>query len=69
MMSALPVRLPEELATQLREASQGEGRSMNAVVVTAISEYLERKRSDRVLTVAESVMKRHAELLDRLADS
>ncbi len=68
-MAALPLRLPDDVADQLRQTSTEEGRSMNAVVVTAINEYLERKNSDQVLIVADSVMERHAGLLDRLANS
>lgn len=68
-MAALPLRLPDDVADQLRQTSTEEGRSMNAVVVTAINEYLERKNADQVLTVADSIMERHAGLLDRLANS
>lgn len=68
-MAALPVRLPDDVTAGLRKASADEGRSMNAVVVTAINEYLQRKESGHVMTVAESIMQRHAGLLDRLARS
>lgn len=68
-MSAMSLRLPDELTAQLRKVAEQEGESMNAAVVIAIREWLERRDADHVQGLFEETATRHARLLSRLADA
>ena len=68
-MSAMSLRLPDALARRLREAAEQEGESMNAAVVIAINEWLERRDAQHVQALFEETAEVHARLLARLADA
>jgi hypothetical protein len=68
-MTALALRLPDDLSDRLRAASLDEGTSMNNLVVIAIHEHLERRDLTHVLKLARETAADHAEVLDRLADA
>jgi predicted transcriptional regulator len=64
---AMTLRLDDDRERQLRQVAQDEDRSMHAVIVTAIDEYLARKDARRFEALADEIIERHASLLDRLA--
>lgn len=66
---AFTLRLPDDINEELRHAAEEEGRSMQAVAVTAISDYLRRKQLDHVRAVARRIATRDRALLGRLGDS
>lgn len=66
---AFTLRLPEDVNEELRRAAEEEGRSMQAVAVTAIGDYLRRKQLDHVRAVARRIATRDQALLERLGDS
>lgn len=68
-MTAMSVRLPDALAEQLRDAARDEGQSMNQAVVVAIQDWLRRRDTKAVTATADEIAKRHASLLERLANS
>ena len=64
---AMTLRLDETREANLRALAAEEDRSMHAVIVTAIDEYLARHDSSHFVMLADDVIERHAALLDRLA--
>lgn len=66
---AMNLRLPEELNEQLRAVAHQEGRSMQQIAVTAISEYLAAKRGREANQVFMRIAEEDAGLLDRLGNS
>ncbi|HWU32345.1 MAG TPA: hypothetical protein VN108_05695 [Marmoricola sp.] len=65
---AMTLRLSPEQAESLRKTADAEGRSMQAVAVTAIEEYTSRRTRRRDALIAEFMAER-ADLLARLADA
>ncbi len=65
---AMTLRLDDERERQLRLVSDEEERSMHAVVVTAIDDYLARRNARQFSELADEVIERHATLLARLAE-
>jgi predicted transcriptional regulator len=64
---AMTLRLDEAREASLRALASDEERSMHAVIVSAIDEYVARHESSRFVALANDVIARHAELLSRLA--
>lgn len=63
------VNLPDELHEQLKQAADQDRRSMNATIVVAVERYIaERRHRARTRDLAREVVRRDAELLDRLAE-
>ncbi|MBT2233926.1 Arc family DNA-binding protein [Nonomuraea sp. NEAU-A123] len=63
----LRLRLPDEIHSRLRIVAEEDGKSLNAEIVIAIEEYLQRKQTSTVRAIARKVAQRDAELLDRLS--
>lgn len=63
----LRLRLPDEIHGRLRTVAEDDGKSLNAEIVIAIEEFLERKQTRTVRAIARKVAQRDAELLDRLS--
>jgi predicted transcriptional regulator len=66
---AMSLRLPDELNEELRATAESEGRSMQQVAVTAISEYIQRREVNHVRKLTERFVERNRLLLDRLGDA
>ncbi|WP_234582351.1 ribbon-helix-helix domain-containing protein [Micromonospora sp. MH99] len=65
---AMTLRLDDERERRLRLVADEEGRSMHAVVVTAIDDYLARRNAKEFGDLADEIIERHATLLARLAE-
>ncbi|BCJ60032.1 hypothetical protein [Micromonospora endophytica] len=65
---AMTLRLDDERERRLRLAADEEERSMHAVVVTAIDDYLARRNARQFDDLADEIIDRHATLLARLAE-
>ncbi|MDG9678408.1 hypothetical protein ABZ777_17335 [Micromonospora parva] len=65
---AMTLRLDDEGERRLRLVAEEEGRSMHAVVVTAIEDYLARRNAKEFGDLADEIIERHATLLARLAE-
>ncbi|MEU2615503.1 hypothetical protein ABZ570_28595 [Micromonospora sp. NPDC007271] len=65
---AMTLRLDEEREAKLRLVAEEEDRSMHAVVVTAIDDYLARRNAKQFEQLADDIIDRHAALLARLAE-
>ncbi|MEW2381029.1 hypothetical protein AB0873_02875 [Micromonospora sp. NPDC047707] len=65
---AMTLRLDDDRERQLRLVADEEDRSMHAVVVTAIDDYLARRNARQFSDLADEVIERHATLLARLAE-
>ncbi|MET8085003.1 hypothetical protein AB0F59_20060 [Micromonospora lupini] len=65
---AMTLRLDDERERQLRLVADEEARSMHAVVVTAIDDYLARRNAKEFGDLADEIIERHATLLARLAE-
>jgi predicted DNA-binding protein len=63
----LRLRLPDETHRRLRAVADDDGNSLNAEILIAIEEHLERKQNSAVRAIARKVARRDAELLDRLS--
>ncbi|MEV6152289.1 Arc family DNA-binding protein [Nonomuraea sp. NPDC052129] len=63
----LRLRLPDEIHSRLRTVAEDDGKSLNAEIIIAIEEFLERKQTSTVRAIARKVAQRDAELLDRLS--
>jgi hypothetical protein len=62
------VGLPEELAEEAEAVARVKGNSVNALIVESLSAEIARVRADKDFTSrADRLLKRHKELLDRLA--
>lgn len=66
---AFAARLPVELSTWLDEAAAAEQRSKNAILITALQEYRQRRELAHVLELADQTAHDHRNLLDRLGDA
>lgn len=64
----MTLRLDDERERQLRLVADEEARSMHAVVVTAIDDYLARRNAKEFGDLADEIIERHATLLARLAE-
>lgn len=68
MAKQTTVRLPEDLADDAEAVARVEGRSVNALIVDALRNEIERVRSDKEFTNrAKKLLERDRELLERLA--
>ncbi|MFI5488048.1 hypothetical protein ACIBXA_01465 [Micromonospora echinaurantiaca] len=65
---AMTLRLDEDREARLRLVAEEEDRSMHAIVVTAIDDYLARRNARRFEELADEIIERHATLLARLAE-
>lgn len=66
----MTLRTNERQAAALREQALAEGRSMQAVALSAIDEYIARHaHKDRVAAVIERVIREEAAVLKRLGDA
>ncbi|MEU0549446.1 hypothetical protein [Micromonospora sp. NPDC005979] len=65
---AMTLRLDDERERRLRLVADEEDRSMHAVVVTAIDDYLARRNAKEFGDLADEIIERHATLLARLAE-
>lgn len=65
---AMTLRLDEEREAKLRLVADEEDRSMHAVVVAAIDDYLARRNAKQFDQLTDEIIERHATLLDRLAE-
>lgn len=65
---AMTLRLDEEREAKLRLVADEENRSMHAVVVAAIDDYLARRNAKQFNQLTDEIIERHATLLDRLAE-
>lgn len=65
---AMTLRLSDEQTARLREAAEREGTSMQAVVLRAVDEYINRRVERRNALLAQIVTE-DAEVLSRLADA
>ncbi|TDE30687.1 Arc family DNA-binding protein [Actinomadura sp. 6K520] len=66
---AFAARLPAELDAWLEEVASSEHRSKNAVLITALEEYRQRRELAHVLQLADETGEEHRSLLDRLGDA
>jgi predicted transcriptional regulator len=64
----MTLRLDDERERRLRLVANEEDRSMHAVVVTAIDDYLARRNAKEFGDLADEIIERHATLLARLAE-
>jgi hypothetical protein len=65
----LPVRMPEDLYNALKGAAFYTDRSMNEIMVTALTEYLRASlRSDAVGAIVQRAQEDYRVVLDKLAD-
>ncbi len=68
MTKQTTVRLPDDLADDVETVARVEGRSVNALIVDALKNEIERVRSDKDFTSrAKELLERDKELLERLA--
>nr|WP_231744529.1 CopG family transcriptional regulator [Mycobacterium sp. GA-1199] len=66
----MTLRTSEKQAEALRRQAEAEGRSMQAVALSAIDEYIERRaHQNDVKTVLDKVVEREQGVLRRLADT
>ncbi len=67
---SMTLRITEEQTEALRRQAAAEGRSMQAVAVSAICEYLDRQAHQlKVRSVIDRVLSEEATVLDRLRDA
>jgi predicted transcriptional regulator len=66
---AFAARLPSDLNTWLDEVAATEQRSKNAILITALEEYRQRRELVHVLELADETAHDHRNLLDRLGDA
>ena len=68
MTKQTTVRLPDELADDAEAVARVEGTSVNALIVDALRNEIERVRGDKDFTSrAKQLLERDKELLERLA--
>ncbi|MET8305906.1 hypothetical protein [Micromonospora sp. NPDC005173] len=65
---AMTLRLDDEREQRLRLVAEEETRSMHAVVVAAIDDYLARRNARQFGELADEIIERHSALLARLAE-
>ncbi|HEY8480793.1 MAG TPA: hypothetical protein VIL71_13290 [Spirillospora sp.] len=66
---AFAARLPAELDAWLEEAAAAEQRSKNAILISALEEYRQRRELAHVLRLADETAEDNRSLLDRLGDA
>ncbi|MEV5413077.1 ribbon-helix-helix protein, CopG family [Thermopolyspora sp. NPDC052614] len=66
---AFAARLPEDLDAWLDELAAAEHQSKNAILITALEEYRQRRELAHVLKLADETANDHRSLLDRLGDA
>jgi predicted transcriptional regulator len=66
---AFAARLPDDLDAWLDEVAETEHRSKNAVLITALEEYRQRRDLAHVLELADETARDHQSLLERLGDA
>lgn len=66
---AFAARLPDDLDAWLDDAAETEHRSKNAILITALEEYRQRRELAHVLELADETARDHRNLLDRLGDA
>jgi predicted transcriptional regulator len=67
---AMTLRPDERLTEALRQQAEAEGRSMQAVALDAIDEYIARRQHRALVDEAiDKVVTRHADLLRRLGEA
>ena len=66
---AFAARLPDDLDAWLDEAAAAEQRSKNAILISALEEYRQRRELAHVLELADETASDHRNLLDRLGDA
>ena len=68
MSKQTTVRLPEDLANDAEAVARVQGMSVNALIIEALSNEIQRVREDEEFTSrAKQVLERDRELLERLA--
>ena len=68
MSKQTTVRLPEDLAHEAEAVARVQGTSVNALIIEALGNEIERVREDREFTSrAKQLLERDRELLERLA--
>jgi hypothetical protein len=68
MAKNFPLRMPEDLAQEVAVVASAEGHSMNATVVEALREAIERRRQDpEFIARLKALRDANKEILDRLA--
>ncbi|NVN52724.1 CopG family transcriptional regulator [Mycolicibacterium hippocampi] len=66
----MTLRTSDEQTEALRRQAAAEGRSMQAVALSAIDEYISRREhKTRVTTAAQRVVREEAAVLERLKDA
>lgn len=67
---AMNLRTTDQQTEALRQQAEREGRSMQAVALSAIDEYIAgRARTERLDGIAQAVAARHSRLLKRLGEA
>ncbi|GAA0569255.1 MULTISPECIES: hypothetical protein [Thermomonosporaceae] len=66
---AFAARLPADLDAWLDEVASAEHQSKNAILITALEEYRQRRELAHVLRLADETGEDHRSLLDRLGDA
>lgn len=66
---AFAARLPKELDAWLDQMAASEKRSKNAILITALEEYRQRRELAHVLKLADETARDHRSLLDRLGNA
>jgi predicted transcriptional regulator len=62
-------RLPDDLDAWLDEVAEIEHRSKNAILITALEEYRQRREFSHVPELADETARDHQSLLNRLGDA
>lgn len=65
---AMTLRLTDEQTERLREAAARDGLSMQAAAIKAVDDYATDRKARRREILTE-MMRKHGDLLDRLADA
>lgn len=65
---AMTLRLTDEQTERLREAAARDGLSMQAAAIKAVDDYATDRKARRQEILTE-MMRKHGDLLDRLADA
>ncbi|HLV74459.1 hypothetical protein FHX41_1340 [Actinomadura hallensis] len=66
---AFAARLPADLDAWLDQVASEERQSKNAILITALEEYRQRRELAHVLRLADETGEDHRRLLDRLGDA
>lgn len=66
---AFAARLPSDLDAWLDEVAAAEQQSKNAILITALEQYRQRRELAHVLELADETAEDHRSLLDRLGDA